>query len=178
MLAYKDLLVQILGLEPTATDDEISAAAATFQSDMTSFEAEKSLEVANMKKEKDELSGQVTTLTNARNTLLAELVDADLERYAPVITDKEAIREGLLSNRASTLSVLKGLRVAQGDGAVKPVHNDKLANRKPLDPSAEHSTADVANAKKIANRAKQIQKEQGIGYHDAFKAAEKEAVLA
>lgn len=178
MLAYKDLLVQLLGLEPTATDDEISAAAATFQSDMTSFEAEKSMEVANMKKEKDDLTGQVTALTNSRNTMLAELVDRDLEVFAPVIADKDAIREGLLANRASTLSVLKGLQVAKADGTVLPVHDTKLANRKPQDPASEYSTTDVARAKKIANRAKAIQKEQGIGYRDAFKAAEKECSVA
>ncbi len=121
------------------------------------------------------LRAQAAELESLRNrvTRLSESqADADLDRYAGVITNRDVVRAQLLANREGTLALLNALRVPT---APAPLHQPRLhrPNLHLLSPLAPepHSTA----ARRVANRARQLQNTLKIGHHAAFRMAEGEA---
>ena len=121
------------------------------------------------------LRAQTAELESLRNrcTRLAEAqADADLERFTEVITNRDVVRAQLLANRDVTLALLGALRVP---AAPEPLHQPRLhrpnlALLSPLTPEPE-----TAAARRVANRARQLQSELKIGHHAAFRLAEGEA---
>jgi phage I-like protein len=122
------------------------------------------------------LRAHVAELESLRNRCarLAEAqADADLERFADVITNRDVVRAQLLANRDATLAVLGALRMpaAPPEPLYQPrLHRPNLALLSPLSPEPE-----TATARRVANRARQLQSELKIGHHAAFRLAEGEA---
>ena len=121
------------------------------------------------------LRAQAAELESLRNRCarLGEAqADADLERFADVITNRDVVRTQLLANRDATLAVLGALRMpAVSEPLHQPrQHRPNLALLSPLPPEPE-----TAAARRVANRARQLQSQLKIGHHAAFRLAEGEA---
>jgi phage I-like protein len=123
----------------------------------------------------DALRAQATEMESLRNRC-ARLTEAqaehDLERFADVITNREVVRAQLLANRDGTLAVLGALRapVATAPLHQPALHRPNLAHLSPLAPEPE-----TASARRVANRARELQSRLKIGHHAAFRLAEGEA---
>ncbi|MCE0484354.1 MAG: phage protease [Methylacidiphilales bacterium] len=118
---------------------------------------------------------QASELESLRNRCqrLAEVqAENDLERFAEVITNRDVVRAQLLANREATLALLNALRHPE---PAAPLHQPHLyrPNLHLLSPLAPEPQS--AAARKIANRARQLQSQLKIGHHAAFRMAEGEA---
>jgi phage I-like protein len=140
-------ILQDLHLAATATDSEITEA---------------------LRRQSEELS----TLRNRCQRLAESQAESDLERFADVITNRDVVRTQLLANRDGTLAVLNALRQPE---PVTPLHQPRLhrPNLHLLSPLAPEP--DSAAARRVANRARQLQSQLKIGHHAAFRMAEGEA---
>ncbi len=139
-------LVQHLHLAGTATDAEIA----------------------------DALRGQLGELETLRNRcarLTEAQVDNDLERFDDVISNRDVVRALLVANRDGTLALLNALRQPEPSA---PLHQPRLhrPNLHLLSPVT--GEPDSASARRIANRARQLQSQLKIGHHAAFRMAEGE----
>jgi phage I-like protein len=119
------------------------------------------------------LSGELESLRNRCARLTEAQADTDLERFADVITNRDVVRAQLLANRDGTLALLGALRPASTASA--PLHQPRLhrPNLALLNPLAPEP--DTASARRVANRARQLQSQLKIGHHAAFRLAEGEA---
>lgn len=121
---------------------------AEVQEILSNREAEFQQEAETLRNRIEELEAENETLKNAQ-------VDSDLREFNSVITDAEATKEMLLSNRESTIKMLTGLK-KQKETAKKapnaPLHNREEAEQPTLDNSAGEEVA-----AKIMNRCKEIQ---------------------
>ena len=146
-MSIRNEILQGLRLHGAATDAEITEALRAQTAELES------------------LRNRVTRLSESQ-------ADADLDRYAGVITNRDVVRAQLLANREGTLALLNALRVPT---APAPLHQPRLhrPNLHLLSPLAPepHSTA----ARRVANRARQLQNTLKIGHHAAFRMAEGEA---
>lgn len=119
----------------------------------------------------------VEEMENTIQQLGTELVNRDLETYAAVIKDREAVKAQLLANRAGTLKLLEGLKLqAAPEGRKTPVFNRENAgtpgsvgNNKPAQDNGE-----AARAAKIRNRAHELERSEKLPWQQAFKKAESE----
>jgi hypothetical protein len=121
------------------------------------------------------LRAQAAELESLRNRcarLSAAQADADLERFADVITNRDVVRAQLLANRDATLAVLGALRMPVPPTPLHQprLHRPNLALLSPLAPEP-----DTVAARRVANRARQLQSQLKIGHHAAFRLAEGEA---
>jgi hypothetical protein len=100
-------------------------------------------------------------------------VESDLERFADVITNRDVVRTQLVANRDGTLALLNALRAPE---APTPLHQPRLhrPNLHLLSPLAPEP--DSGAARRVANRARQLQSQLKIGHHAAFRLAEGEAL--
>ncbi len=154
---YKEQLLKLLGLKPEATDDEITAAISNRQEEQENFQ-------------------------QRYGALLAARVEDDLREFADVIGDVDSVRGQLLANRDDTLKVLRALHHPQPAAderparrvATEPLHNRSAARVPEAVFSSEKNQADAARARRIANRAREIQKQLGVGHTQAFEMAKGE----
>jgi hypothetical protein len=111
-------------------------------------------------------------LRNRCGRLQEAQAEADLDRFAEVITNRETVRAQLLANREGTLALLQALRRPASSA---PLHQPRVnrPNLHLLSPVA--TERDPAAARRIANRARQLQSQLKIGHHAAFRLAEGEA---
>jgi hypothetical protein len=121
------------------------------------------------------LERQAAELENLRNRcqrLSETQVESDLESFAEVITNRDVVRGQLLANREVTLALLNALRQPAPPA---PLHQPRLhrPNLSLLSPLAPEP--DSATARRVANRARQLQSQLKIGHHAAFRMAEGEA---
>ncbi len=160
-------LLKALGLAEGASEDSAVAALQLITNRATTAE------------------GQVTTLTKERDTLLGAQVESDLEKYQNRFKpeNRERIKAALISNRASTISLLESLEApaaADIDPATgKPRITNRSAARNPAQVEAEKTKEQrqEARAARIQNRAHEIQKQKTSGrvkypFSQAFKEAE------
>jgi phage I-like protein len=100
--------------------------------------------------------------------------DAELDAFADVITNRAAVRAQLLANREGTLAVLRALRRPE---TFTPLHDPRARrpNLQLLSPLGATET-DPGAARRIANRARELQSQLKIGHHAAFRLAEGEDV--
>jgi hypothetical protein len=140
-------ILQRLHLGATATDAEIAEA---------------------LRRQTDELD----TLRNRCQRLTETQAESDLERFADVITNRDVVRAQLVANRESTLALLNALRQPEPPA---PLHQPRLRrpNLQLLSPLSYEP--DPASARRVANRARQLQSQLKIGHHAAFRMAEGEA---
>ena len=117
-------------------------------------------------------TAELETLRNRCQRLSESQAESDLERFADVITNRDVVRAQLLANRDGTLALLNALRQPEPPA---PLHQPRL--RRPnlhlLSPLAPEP--DSASARRVANRARQLQSQLKIGHHAAFRMAEGEA---
>ena len=117
-------------------------------------------------------TAELETLRNRCQRLSESQAESDLERFADVITNRDVVRAQLLANRDGTLALLNALRQPEPPA---PLHQPRL--RRPnlhlLSPLAQEP--DSAAARRVANRARQLQSQLKIGHHAAFRMAEGEA---
>ena len=116
--------------------------------------------------------GELETLRNRCQRLTETQAESDLERFADVITNREVVRAQLLANRDGTLALLNALRQPEPPA---PLHQPRLhrPNLHLLSPFA--AEPDSGAARRVANRARQLQSQLKIGHHAAFRMAEGEA---
>jgi phage I-like protein len=140
-------ILQRLALPATATDTDITEALRT-------------------------QSAELETLRNRCQRLSESQAESDLERFADVITNRDVVRAQLLANRDTTLALLNALRPPEPP---VPLHQPRLhrPNLHLLSPLAPEP--DSASARRVANRARQLQSQLKIGHHAAFRMAEGEA---
>ena len=110
---------------------------------------------------------ELEALRNRCGRLQEAQADADLERFAEVITNRDVVRSQLLANRDGTLALLQALRRPT---APMPLHQPRLSrpNLHLLSPVAAVNEPDPALARRVANRARQLQSQLKIGHHAAF----------
>jgi len=115
---------------------------------------------------------ELETLRNRCQRLTETQAESDLERFADVITNRDVVRAQLLANRDGTLALLNALRQPEPPA---PLHQPRLRrpNLQLLSPIAPEP--DSASARRVANRARQLQSQLKIGHHAAFRMAEGEA---
>ena len=123
----------------------------------------------------DALARQTRELETLRNRcvhLQEAQADYDVERFADVIANRDVVRAQLVANREGTLALLQALRpvAAQAPLHQPGVHRPNLHLLSPV--AAE---PDGASARRVANRARQLQSQLKIGHHAAFRLAEGEA---
>jgi phage I-like protein len=118
-------------------------------------------------------AAELEALRNRCSRLQETQADADLERYAEVITNRDIVRAQLLANRDGTLALLNALRRPE---APAPLHQPRVnrPNLHLLSPVSANEP-DPATARRVANRARQLQSQLKIGHHAAFRMAEGEA---
>jgi phage I-like protein len=140
-------ILQQLHLPGTATDADIAEA---LRSQTAEFE----------------------TLRNRCQRLTETQAESDLERFADVITNRDVVRAQLVANRDGTLALLNALRQPEPPA---PLHQPRLhrPNLQLLSPFAPEP--DSGAARRVANRARQLQSQLKIGHHAAFRMAEGEA---
>jgi len=117
-------------------------------------------------------SAELETLRNRCGRLTETQAESDLERFAGVITNREVVRAQLLANRDGTLALLNALRQPEPP---EPLHQPgrHRPNLHLLGPLAPEP--DLGAARRVANRARQLQSQLKIGHHAAFRMAEGEA---
>ncbi len=120
-------------------------------------------------------TAELAALRNRCAQFAEAQVESDLERFADVITNRDVVRAQLLANRDGTLALLNALRAPE---IPAPLHQPRLhrPNLHLLSPLAPEP--DSAAARKVANRARQLQSQLKIGHHAAFRMAEGEAMEA
>jgi phage I-like protein len=116
-------------------------------------------------------TAELETLRNRCQRLTESQAESDLERFADVITNRDVVRAQLLANRDGTLALLNALRQPEPPA---PLHQPRLRrpNLQLLSPLTPEP--DSAAARRVANRARQLQSQLKIGHHAAFRMAEGE----
>jgi phage I-like protein len=117
-------------------------------------------------------TAELETLRNRCRRLTETQAESDLERFADVITNRDVVRAQLLANRDGALALLNALRQPAPPA---PLHQPRLRrpNLQLLSPLAPE--ADSGAARRVANRARQLQSQLKIGHHAAFRMAEGES---
>ena len=195
MEQHTKMLLTLLGLSEGASDDaiqnrfnEVRPELMTNRQTISGLEAERD----SLKKDKDALENRVGTLEKSNETMLKSAVETDLEKYADVIKDKDAMRATLIENREGTLKILDGLKLDSKSGGQEnnnggthtPMHNrDQEASKGTPGSGGEQgrtSMAQLSEAEttKITNRANELVKTLNIGFRDAFDRAKAEHVPA
>jgi hypothetical protein len=178
---HRDIVIKLLGLVPTATDEEISNAANTFQADMISFKEDMEAKVANSTTAVTAAEKRATdaeTIANAataeNKTLTEELVNSDMATYKDRITNADDIKTALLSNRAGTIAILKNIKPATATvQRNEPLHNKATAGQ-PAPITAAAPVIANETATKISNRAREMSKSLGLSFQSAWIQAARE----
>ncbi len=120
-------------------------------------------------------AAELESLRNRCQRLTETQAESDLDRFADVITNRDVVRAQLLANREGTLALLNALRQPAPPA---PLHQPRLRrpNLQLLSPLAPEP--DSGTARRVANRARQLQSQLKIGHHAAFRMAEGEAAEA
>ena len=118
-------------------------------------------------------TAELAALRNGCAQFAEAQVEGDLERFADVITNRDVVRAQLLANRDGTLALLNALRAPEVPAPLHQprLHRPNLHLLSPLTPEP-----DSAAARRVANRARQLQSQLKIGHHAAFRMAEGEAM--
>lgn len=148
-------LLKKLGLAEDASEESAVAALQTIQNRATTAE------------------GSVTTLTAERDTLLAAQVEADLDKHADVIANREDVKKQLIANRAGTLAVLAGLKKPEAKKTPGTITNRGTAKAPEGGAAADADTQKAeARAARISNRARDIRaKNPRVSLSDAYSTA-------
>jgi hypothetical protein len=176
----RKLLTEKLGLDVTATDEEILAKLASLMSERDAAaakETEKAGELTQKTGELEAASNSIRVLNTRITTLETDLTQAR-ETVANGLLDT-AVQDGRISqaDRAAWLPRLTGTRreeEANTLAALKPAMNTK-----PID--VTQSRVEIGDEKgrreTIANAVDGIMKTKGVNYDDAWELAKKDPAL-
>ena len=150
---YKQLLIGLLSLPATASDDVISNRVTELTNDIVS--------------NRDAVS-RVKELEKTIATQNAQLVERDLVQFDAVISNREAVEQALLKDRSGTLELLKSIKApakpkpAEEDPSKKIIFNRDTATEpeSKVSESAEAESEEVKRAAVISNRASEIMNNQ------------------
>jgi phage I-like protein len=163
---YKNMLLKLLKMADTATDEEIMAKLNPAEQEMATSQ-NRATEIAGLKEELKKLKD--------------EAIEADLERFSAVIVDKDSTKELLQMNRAATVKMLEAQQTKQpatkaaSEAPIYQKNRAKAPDGKSLMETEEEAT-DEATAKfrAIEARAHAIVSERRMTYSNAFEAAKAE----
>ena len=167
---YKLVLLSLLGLAATATDAEITAAAAT----------DKKEDAADATSQ----NRKITALETEIKVLRDEAITSDLERFADVIDDPASAKELLQLNRALGVKLytqlqtkLAAIDAAAAGRKVIPLYQKNRATapdgKKFLTPDAEQEAA-TAKFRAIESRAQTLVTDRKLPFSQAFDIAKAE----
>ena len=149
-------LLKKLGLAEDASEESAVAALQTIQN----------------------RAAQVEPLTAERDTLLAAQVEADLEKHAAVIKNRDEVKKQLMANRQGTLALLAALTPAPADKGNAPITNRSAAT--PPAGAAGRDAAQAAEeqrAARIQNRARELRSaDRSLSVSRSYELAEAEAI--
>ena len=153
----------LLGISDEASEDAAVAEISKIQNRASTAETA----LASIKKERD--------------ALLTHQVEADLDKFEPVITNRDAAKKALIANRSDTLELFQARLDAVGDGTgdkgenKDPITNRKLAN--PPKKTSEDAEKEAAEKRAawISNRATSMRStDKGLSLTQAYGRAESE----
>lgn len=139
----------LLGLNDAAAEEQISSAVRNLQEETKANRAA----LEQMTRERDNLK-------SAHQELLQAQVEADLDKHAGVIANRDTMRAALLRDRKGTLDILTGLKPAAAAGA-------PLTNRGAAASPAQASANGETNEVKL-NRAIQAKRAAGLTFEAAY----------
>lgn len=176
----RKLICEKLGLDVTATDEEILAK-------ITSLKSERDSAAAKMTEKETELetaSNSITTLTGDLNTARARITTLE----GTLASERETIANGLLDAAVSDGRITQADRAAwlpRLTGDARETEANALAGLKPtlntrsIDVSG--SRVEIGDEKSrretIANAVEAIIREKGVSYDDAWNLAKKDPAL-
>ena len=188
----KEILIELLGADTNATDEQLANSAKEFQDRMVAFNDETELKIKNAEAEIEtlknaagktndqkvnELEAKVTELKNRADSTLKDLVEKDLAEFAVVITNKDETREALMTNRASTVKLLQGAKAKVADRRESPLHN--RANGNHPEEGATEIEAQKVLANRVSNRVAELRKgDPKLTFPNAWARASKELAVA
>ena len=181
---YKQTLTSLMGVPSDASDEVLANSVSQFQSEMVQYKemsdsdilrlenSTRQLTVAN-----EQLTNSNTQLANSNKTMLETIVNADMEKFASVITNSADVKEMLMNNREVGLKFLNGLKLTNAAPAAPvepkapkaaPLHNSsKAAQPAPITNAAPQQTEEFAV--KVTNRARELMNStKGMGWNQAF----------
>ena len=142
-LNYKGTLIQLLGLPPEATDDEIVENADTAVRGAERLQSKLSECGAARKR----LENDYKSLKDRHDVLLNAQVAQDMERFKAVLgTDEKEVAQwkaDLMTNREATVARLEGLSKRMGFTPHKPLHNAATAGTPAPVTAAERGSEDA-----------------------------------
>jgi hypothetical protein len=176
----RKLLTEALGLDVTATDEEILAK-------LTALQSEADTAAAKMKEQETEMEATANSIT----TLTADLTaarDRAAALEAALTTERETIANGLLD------AAIQDGRITQADraawlprltGETRETEANALAELRPTLNTREldvsHSRVEIGDEKArretISNAVEAIMREKGVPYDDAWILAKKDPAL-
>lgn len=164
---YKAVLLSLLSLSETATEDEIKAKI-----DGRSSEDAESKNRAT----------RIADLEKTNKTLSGLLLDSDLEQFADVIgeEDKETAKELFIHNRDTAVKIYGGIRerLAKNKEPRQPIYQKNRAtppDGKGFLGDGEEDKEAYAKFRAVESRAHAISKDRGIPFSQGFDAAKAEA---
>ena len=144
-------------------------------------EASATAEILKIQNRATTAEAKVTQLQTERDGLLAVQVDADLEKFAPVIKNRDTVKKQLLANRAGTIELLEALQAVgpEKKAPPAPITNRAAAAVPGAAGADKKADEDGKLAAKISNRALEIQKQKSTrgrtyAYQSAFNDARAE----
>jgi phage I-like protein len=155
-------LLKKLGLADDASEDSAVTALDKIINRATTAESERD------------------TIKGERDELLGAQVEADLDKHAAVIVNRDEVKKQLIANRKGTLALLESIKPADGKKteAAAPITNRQTAKTPATDAGAddaEKAKAAKARGAKIANRAAELRATNPrLSRSQAFKKAEAE----
>lgn len=186
---YKNLLCALVNASTAADDSAIENAVAKFKDDFTGAVDSAAAEVANAK---SEANGANLALENTKKALVAaqaqigtlatELANRDADRFASLITNRDAVVQQLIANRSGTLAFLEAIRTpasapaiananvnAKVEQRVVPIHNRAEAGLPaPVENGGSSATSEEF-AKLVANRATELRaKDPRLSFAKSF----------
>jgi hypothetical protein len=170
---HKEILISLLGLPADSADEAIANAAKTFQSDMVAFKNESDETVASLTNRAETAEAAATTIANEAKAMAQELVEYDLEKYKDAISNTEDMKKQLLENRASTIAILKNVKLTNTAPKPAPLHDPKTAGQPaPVITNAPEVKAEMA--KRISNRARELVNTLHVSHQQAWNMAQGE----
>jgi hypothetical protein len=183
---YKALLLALLSLPDTATDEEIAAKETEVRGTLGGVGdlQTKASSAEELQRQYDELQKQYQELNTKQEEIWKQKKEAEADEILKVYeshfaddASKAAIRNILINDKEAGILILNGLKKPE---AVAPAEETPTTD---TPPSPKHDTAATDDAKvaadradKISARAKQIVKESGnkISLTKAYQQAEHE----
>lgn len=172
---HKNTLCEVLGLPADASDETISSSATTFKSEVVKNRA-----AAGRLPGLEATASRVSELEAVIQAQNEELAEADLEKFAAVIKNRDKWKEMLVKNRASTIELLESLEVPEGaeqeevPASKQTVFNRGLA-KGPTNGLTKANTETDRRAKRVHNRARELRSNNPtLSVSAAFRQAEDE----